>query len=185
MTKTCKQCGVIKPTEQFRSYYGGRKGTYTTCRSCERINSRVKYLESKAKRSEEEIEELNTIYKLWDTQRKLGLQPPRSMARDKQPVFQQAIEMLELYNNQLDHLTIEVSGDAPQELIKWLSEPLVEEPDYYLDEIYEGLKTKYQPIIQINTTNMMPIYDKAYSSILDKILERFYEYEDSYYEEEK
>ena len=40
-TKTCKQCGVIKPLEQFRNYYGGRKGTYTVCKSCEKINSRV------------------------------------------------------------------------------------------------------------------------------------------------
>ena len=35
--KTCKQCGELKPIEQFRKYYGGRKGTYTTCKTCENI----------------------------------------------------------------------------------------------------------------------------------------------------
>ena len=42
--KICKQCGQIKPIEQYRKYYGGRKGTYKVCKSCEKINARAKYL---------------------------------------------------------------------------------------------------------------------------------------------
>jgi len=38
ITKICKQSGETKPLDQFRRYYGGRKGTYKTCKFCEKIN---------------------------------------------------------------------------------------------------------------------------------------------------
>ena len=68
--KPCKQCGIIKPIEQFRNYYGGRKGTYTICKTCEKINSRVKYLEGKKELNDNEKLELQSIYQLWETQRR-------------------------------------------------------------------------------------------------------------------
>ena len=64
MTKTCKQCGVIKPLEQFRNYYGGRKGTYTICKTCEKINSRVKYLEGKSELNDKEKAELQGHFRI-------------------------------------------------------------------------------------------------------------------------
>ena len=185
MTKTCKQCGVIKPIEQFRNYYGGRKGTYTTCKACERINSRVKYLESKKELNNSEAAELQAIYQLWETQRTLGYQPPRTTVKGKKPVVDAVLEMMDTYKQRTKVLE-EVTGEAltaPPELLKWLTVELTEEPEYYMDDVYEELKDTYKPILRIDEKAMMPVYDTTYAGILDKILERFCEYEDKYYED--
>jgi hypothetical protein len=78
--------------------------------------------------------------------------------------------------------TLDAMAGAPQELIKWLLEPLTQEPDYYMDEVYEKLVDTYRPCTGIDKATMMPVYDNKYKVILDKILERFTDYEDTYYE---
>lgn len=183
MTKTCKQCGVIKPIEQFRNYYGGRTGTYTMCRSCEKINSRVKYLENKANLCDKESEELEAIFRLWETQRALGYQPPRTTPKGQKPVVETVLEMIDTYKSRAEAL-VDITGDtldAPPELLKWLTVDLTEDPDYYLDDIYDGLRASYKPVLRIDETAMMPVYDESFADILDKILERFYRYEEDYY----
>ena len=77
MLKKCKQCGEFKPLAAFRKYYHSN-GRYTKCKDCECINSREKYLNSKAKLNEKEQEQLDKIHQLWDMQRSQGLTPPRS-----------------------------------------------------------------------------------------------------------
>lgn len=184
-TKTCKQCGVIKPLEQFRNYYGGRKGTYTVCKACEKINSRVKYLESKKELNDNEKLELQSIYQLWETQRTLGYQPPRTTVKGQKPVVDTVLEMMNTYKKRTKLLG-EVAEEvltAPPELLKWLTVELTEEPEYYMDSVYEELKDTYKPVLRIDEKAMMPIYDTTYSGVLDKILERFCEYEDKYYED--
>ena len=183
MTKPCKQCGVIKPFEQFRNYYGGRKGTYTICKTCEKINSRVKYLERKTELKSNEKAELQSIYMLWETQRTLGYQPPRTTVKGQKPVVDTVLEMIDTYKerSQLLGSIAEEALTAPPKLLKWLTEDLTEDPDYYLNDIYENLKETHKPILRIDEKTMMPVYDETYSGILNKILDRFYKYEEVYY----
>lgn len=185
--KTCKQCGELKPISQFRQYYGGRRGTYKMCKGCERINSREKYLSSKDTRTTEEEAELAKIHALYDCQIKVGLQPPVKQGRRK-PLTEDLNDMIQKYAAMSAAVAKDtpkadtVVDAAPYELTRWLTETLDKEPDYYLDDVYEDLKATYRPCTGINKSTMMPEYDNKYKDVLDRILERFNEYEDSYYE---
>jgi len=187
--KTCKQCGELKPIEQFRKYYGGRKGHYNTCKLCEKINARYKYLNNKETQSSAEIDELCKIEKLYEVQRAAGLQPPRRDAERNKPLVDSLDDMIAKYRITEVSLVAEapdpncIITPAPADLQLWLKCDLHEEPDYYLDEVYEELKAKYRPQLSIDTTTMQPIYDDTYKDALDKILERFYEYEEKYWED--
>lgn len=186
--KTCKQCGELKPISQFRKYYGGRKGHYTMCKQCERINSREKYLTAKGESMTwQEEGELDKIHKLWEYQRSLGLQPPTKQTR-RTSLADDLDGMLDKYKGMTEQLT-GVKGidqleftDVPPALLSWCFAPLDQEPDYYLDEVYDKLCDTYRPCIGIDKESMMPQYDNKYKAILDKILERFNDYEDTYYE---
>ena len=189
--KTCKQCGEIKPITQFRKYYGGRKGTYTMCMQCERINSREKYLSAKGENmNHAEEEELSKIHQLYEYQRSMGFQPPtkqerrKALTADLDDMLDKYKSMSEAVQNNPVAVTTDLTG-APLELTKWLLDPLTLEPDYYLDEVYESLLDTYRPCTGIDKQTMMPVYDNTYKAILDKILERFNDYEDSYYEEDE
>ncbi len=186
--KTCKQCGELKPITQFRRYYGGRRGTYTMCKACERINSREKYLQSKRPNlTEMETMELAKIHYLWDEQIKLGLQPPSREGR-RTSLNSELDDMLAKYSGMAKEVaqsTPATATQAPYELTRWLTEKLEKEPDYYLDEVYENLLATFRPCIGINKSTMMPEYDNTHKEILDRILERFNDYEDSYYDEEE
>ena len=187
--KTCKQCGEIKPISQFRRYYGGRRGTYKMCKDCERINSREKYLRAKGESMNhaEEVE-LDKIHMLYEYQRRMGLQPPTRQERAT-TISEDLDDMLSKYKMMAYDVTTSAEqagvkdvADVPAELMKWLTEPLVREPDEYIDDVYEKLVEKYRPCTGIDKSTMMPVYDNKYKAILDKILERFTDYEDSYYE---
>lgn len=182
-SKVCKQCGELKPIEQFRKYYGGRKGTYTTCKLCEKINSRAKYLSAKGETATaDEFAELTKIYTLYDVQRKAGLQPPRSNVGSKVPIADSLDDMIAKYSGRIVE-SDDIPDNTPAELLLWLTAELTEDPDYYLDEVYEELKTLYRPQIRIDTETMLPVHDDTYKVVLDKILERFNNYEDTYYNE--
>lgn len=194
--KQCKQCGKMLPTSMFRKYYGGRKGSYKYCLTCEKINNREKYLMKKATFTAEETEELDMIHKLWQIQRMNGLQPPHDN-RNKASVADKVEDLLADYEatqvasskstdpraaaHEFDYTEI-MAGDntIPAELSKWLTVELTEEPDYYQDTIYEQLKDKYRPVIEINQDTLMPVYDDTYKQVLNLILERFDDYEDNY-----
>lgn len=164
--KKCKQCGVIKSQDQYRPYYGGRTGSYNTCKDCESINSRVKYLKRKSDLSPAEASELSKIYELWGAQRLLGLKPPG--------VRRTALELVESMLN---------VNPVNTELQEWLDCELSEDPDYYLDEVYDKLMSKYRPLLSINPETMERNYDDTYKDILDQIQARFEAYEVSYYQE--
>lgn len=170
--KRCRQCGEVKPIEQFRPYYGS-SGTYTICRSCEKINSRVKYLERKGNTATDaDKAELTKLYQLYELQRACGLKPPK---RNKilQSRYDELNAMLDVYAKK--------ASELPAELQEWLNAKLTLEPEYYLDEIYEQLKKKYRPMTGICTDTKLPVYDDRYAQVLDQILERFNNYEDQYY----
>lgn len=184
--KTCKQCGELKPIEQYRKYYGGRKGHYNTCKVCEKINARAKYLRNKGESMDyTEEAELQKIEKLYEVQRAAGLQPPSSGERSK-PLVDSLDDMIAKYTDMNVIASVDTGVEqkpAPADLQLWLKCDLHEEPDYYLDEVYEELKAKYRPQLRIDTATMQPIYDDTYKDTLDKILERFYEYEETYWED--
>ena len=187
--KTCKQCGELKPIEQFRKYYGGRKGTYTICKTCEKINSRAKYLVAKGDAlSSAEEAELDKIHELWNAQRLAGLQPPREGAGRKVPITESLDDMISKYKQQAEVVqeVVQAVGapGIPAELSKWLTEPLTEEPEYYQDEVYDSLRAKYRPKTKIDPDTMLPMYDDTYLPVLEKILSRFDAYEDEYYDKE-
>jgi hypothetical protein len=186
-TKQCKQCGEVKPLTQFRQYYGGRKGYYTVCKSCEKINSRAKYLERKMdSRTQLEEVELNKIHRLYDAQRACGLQPPRRDSGRHTKLSDSLDDMINAYEskaNIVPELSEFLDTEAiPAELQQWLSCELTEEPDYYLDKVYEDLKSKYRPVLKIDQETMLPSYDDTYKQVLEVILGRFNDYEDAYYE---
>ena len=186
-TQICKQCGEIKPVAQFRNYYNGRKGTYKTCKMCEKINSREKYLRAKDAQnpdglSDKEQEELNKIHELYDAQRAAGLQPPRANTGSNS-LLSSLDNMIDKYKAMKSSAAPTGPSDvvAPAELQKWLTEELTEAPEYYQDEIYEQLKEKYRPVLSIDQRTMMPVYDTTYAAVLEQIAERFDDYEDNYY----
>ena len=187
--KTCKQCGEHKPIEQFRKYYGNRKGHYTICKTCEKINSRAKYLRRKGEcMSWAEEAELAKIEKLYEVQRAAGLQPPHDHMGRKVPRAESLDDMISKYEQQVAGVKEVVQAitvtNIPADLGRWLTETLTEEPEYYQEEIYEQLKAKYRPKVKIDPDTMLPVYDDTYKPVLDKILERFDAYEDEYYDKE-
>ena len=185
-TKICKQCGELKPIEHFRKYYGGRKGHYNTCKMCEKINARYKYLTNKDTLCAAEINEQCKIEALYDAQRKAGLQPPRRDAERNRPLVDSLDDMIAKYTDMNVIVSINASVAAtpvPAELQKWLTCDLTEEPDYYIEDKYEELMTQYRPVLRIGN-DMQPVYDGTYKGVLEQILDRFYEYEESYWDKE-
>lgn len=187
--KVCRQCGELKPLSQYRKYYGGRTGHYTTCKQCEKINSRLKYLESKETLTEVERIERDKILKLYDAQRGAGLRPPSRGGRRAEAVtgldaLDAMIDEYEARKRVEYPYAVIASNPVPLELSKWLTCELTLEPDEYIDEVYEQLCKTYRPVVKIDQATMMPVYDDTYKNTLDAILNRFYEYEATYYGEE-
>lgn len=173
--RKCKQCGDSKPLSQFRRYYGGRKGWYTTCLACERINSRYKYLLKKKEPSAAELEEFGKIQALYDKQRDAGLRPP-TLKVPKSTIVNEVDELLGRYDD-----APEGFKGVPRELQEWLTAPLTEEPEYYTDDVYEKLSEKYRPAKRVDKSSLTVVYDDTYKEVLHKILDRFYAYEDACY----
>ena len=51
------------------------------------------------------------------------------------------------------------------------------------EDKYEELMTQYRPVLSIGN-DMQPVYDDTYKTVLERILDRFYEYEESYWDKE-
>lgn len=80
-TKVCKRCGKEQSVDQFRAYYGGKKGLYNFCKTCEKIDQRRKYLarkdsESPDGLSSDEQIELDKINELYAARQAAGLSVP-------------------------------------------------------------------------------------------------------------
>lgn len=73
-TKVCSTCGQEKSVDAFRKYYGGRKGSYSYCKECERIEQRRKYLVRRLEKlTDSETTELQHIKELYDRREAAGL----------------------------------------------------------------------------------------------------------------
>jgi hypothetical protein len=172
--KQCKQCGEIRPISEFRRYYGGLNGTYTRCKSCEKINSRVKYLERKGdKATEADKAELDKLHQIYELQRMCGYNPPQRRVAHS--------DRLDAIIGSLSNKAAE-RAEVPTELTRWLTEELTDVPEYYLDSVYADLRRKYMPIKRVDPETMLPVYDDSYAHVLEQILDRFNEYEDKYYQ---
>lgn len=175
MTKKCKQCGEVKPLENFRKYYNGRLGSYKVCKACEKINSREKYLRNKGdSMTELDKVELNKIHTLYEMQRACGLQPPQ-----RRESVSRVGDLDRLLNKYSD------MDATPTELTQWLTCELTEEPEYYHDVVYADLCAKYRRVVRYDEKSLTPIYDETYKDVLYEILARFDGYEDSYYNTEE
>lgn len=189
--RRCKQCGEVKQLSRdfFRPYYGeNAKGFYRVCRTCESINNRYKYLTGKGDAATPaDLEEIARIEELYDTLRELGLEPPRYGAGTTSTVHTLVEDLLQKKKSQIAEKKAQleevgVETDTPAELLDWLTKPLTEKPEYY-EDVYFKLREKYMPVIGTNP-DATPKYDETYKEILDRILERFDEYEDNYVYEE-
>lgn len=167
MLKKCKQCGEVKPLAEFRKYYHAN-GRYTKCKSCERINSREKYLSSKAKLNDKEQAELDTIHQIWVYQRNRGLTPPRTRGALK-----------------LDEMLADLKKpELPFDLRDTLYGELHQDPEFYYDLYDEYLLPKYRPVVGIDPETNLPKYDETYKDVLNQILKRIDDYEYEYYKED-
>lgn len=175
--RQCRQCGEIKVMTQFRRYYNSRKGHYRVCLTCEKINTRHKYLRRKSDNKEltqTELQELEKIERLYDVLRERGLRPP---ARQQEvPTGIDLDAMLELHESKLvetQQLREEgIPENTPVELLEWLNKDLDGLENWELEDIYDNLEDRHRPQIGVDE-NYKPVFDDTYKTVLDKIRERF------------
>lgn len=73
---------------------------------------------------------------------------------------------------------------ARAEIVQWLTAELTDEPEYYLDVVYERLRDKWMPVI----SGTKGLFDEvransALKEDFSKLLRRFEDYEDAYWED--
>ena len=184
--RRCKQCGELRPESAFRQYYNRKGGRYKVCRNCERINTRYKYLTKKKNKgtiSPEELVELEKFYELFDILRQKGLEPPKRK-KEIEPVVDIDAEIRK-HKEDLQHIQEVASVGTPPELLEWLTKDLTGyDPEYLQDVIAEELLQKYRPQLGIDPETLVPVYDDTHRNVLNKILKRFDDYEDEYYNRE-
>lgn len=191
--KKCKQCGEVKSETLFREYYGrgankGQRtgGRFKTCKDCEAINNRLKYLTKKDVLTEVEQAEVDTYEKLYEVQRSLGFKPPATQGAKEKSTVSIADQMMAKYAN-MKPVDTGASHDMPLDEIpgilqQWLTKEFSGlEPDELRDQ-FDKLEAKYRPQTGLDN-DLVPVYDNTYKSVLDKIEDRIDDYEDDYYME--
>jgi hypothetical protein len=205
--KRCKQCGLLKDIEEYRQYTYSKKnetgGRFSTCRSCESINS--KYAKLKTAQSEglkisgscivnDELDRIETLYNILESK---GLHTPLSRLKpiEAQPKTDTETAIDKLFNFYISApssgprsvvvLPTEQKVDTPSELQQWLNESPDDwiqkglSPEFLQETIYESLKAKYRPQVGFDQEKFIPIYDDTYKAILNEILRKFDDYEES------
>lgn len=182
-TRACYQCGEVKPLDQFRKY-SGKRGHRRVCLVCEKLNNRYTYLLKipYEKLSEEQEAELNRYLVVYRSLEEAGIKVPSVGTRkpiDDSVLTKLADRALQIKMS-LDSLQPDLPvEEIPHQLKEWLVKPLAAHPDRYLEIVYPDLRTKYMPILSYNPDGT-PVRDQKYFKILDAILARFNEYEDTY-----
>lgn len=186
-TRKCKQCGHVKSLELFRQYYGrgANKGKrsqsrYRTCKQCESINTKYKYLCKKPELTEEESTMRDKIEQLYEVQRSLGYKPPGSdpTPRDASVIVD---SLLDEYKTKEPEVPEDMPNDMPDELRYWLNRDFLEISPDDLQEEFDEVEARYKPIIGLSD-DKTPIYDTTHKVVLDKIQDRIYDYEESYWD---
>jgi hypothetical protein len=193
--KRCKQCGLLKDVEEFRPYTYSKKnetgGRFSTCRSCEAINSKY----TKLKATGEDSPELMQLEKLFGLLESQGLHTPlsrlQSTEQPKTTVELAVDKLMKFYGDTFGPvakpvvvLPTDTKVDTPKELQQWLTETSDDwvqkglSPEFLQETIYESLKAKYRPQIGFDQEKFIPIYDDTYKDVLNEILRRFDDYEE-------
>lgn len=199
--KRCVQCGMLKEEGAFRKYtYSKTKGTegrYRICKSCEAINQAYRrahatidetgFVNILTEGRGKAIEIIRQTDKLYAVLEARGLRvPPKVVSRPKEETVNAVDSLLEFYEAEVPTISTDmIPTDIPDELQSWLEADMQEwldnnlSPEYLQETIYESLKAKYRPQVSINKDTFMPIYDDTYKAILNQILRRFDDYEET------
>lgn len=201
--KRCIQCGLLKPEDDFRPYtYAAKnntKGRYRICKSCEAINQayrRAKQTVSAHYAADMDDShdlrlEITRIEKLYDVLASRGLRVPNRKFESQEAKQVDDVErLMAFYETQptttTNQLPSAVAPAVPADLQEWLDVPMetwLEQgisPEYLQETIYESLKSKYRPMLRVDKDTFLPVYDDTYKDILNMILQRFDEYEESF-----
>lgn len=175
----CRQCGELQDANNFRPYYNRKNSRCKTCKTCEKINNRYKYLDAKVSRDEADTEEYEAIQLLYEAQAAAGLKPPL--------VQKEQDDIMSLIKSKMTIVEpIAAIGEgAPYDLTRWLTEDISTMSPESLEDIHDKLTERYAPVIRINADTGLPIREDKFKATLDKVLDRFMEYEDTYYTEQE
>lgn len=129
---------------------------------------------------------------------KTASKPPKPAFIDKTAPAQEPTQMSEAIpvvptqNEVYQVASAAVSGKAAPpsieqaraEIVQWLTAELTDEPEYYLDVVYERLRDKWMPVI----SGTKGFFDEvransALKEDFSKLLRRFEDYEDAYWED--
>lgn len=194
---------MLKEETCFRPYTHSRgksePSRYRICRDCESINTtyrraREQYDAGGLPMSEscalgETIDKISRLYAALEAK---GLQVPEYGVKKKKSAAETAVDkLLAFYGQQPQEqarqstVDIPMEIDIPDDLKVWLEQDVNEwnekglSPEYLQETVYESLKAKYRPQLGYDSERGLPIYDDTFKDVLNQILKRFDDYEDS------
>lgn len=194
---------MLKEETCFRPYTHSRgksePSRYRICRDCESINTTYRRAREQIDKGELTVEERNaladTLTKITLLYRALeakGLQVPEYGVKKKKSAAETAVDkLLAFYGQQPQEqarqstVDIPTEIDIPEDLNVWLTQDVNEwaekglSPEYLQETVYESLKAKYRPQLGYDSERGLPIYDDTFKDVLNRILKRFDDYEDS------
>lgn len=194
---------MLKEETCFRPYTHSRgksePSRYRICRDCESINTtyrRAREQLDKGGLSPVECSQLSEtvskISRLYAALEAKGLQVPEYGVKKKKSAAETAVDkLLAFYGQQPQEqarqstVDIPMEIDIPDDLKVWLEQDVNEwiekglSPEYLQETVYESLKAKYRPQLGYDSERGLPIYDDTFKDVLNRILKRFDDYEDS------
>lgn len=194
---------MLKEETCFRPYTHSRgksePSRYRICRDCESINTTYRRAREQLDKGGLSIEEsralsetVSRILTLYRALEAKGLQVPEYGVKKKKSAAETAVDkLLAFYGQQPQEqarqstVDIPTEIDIPDDLKVWLEQDVNEwnekglSPEYLQETVYESLKAKYRPQLGYDSERGLPIYDDTFKDVLNRILKRFDDYEDS------
>lgn len=194
---------MLKEETCFRPYTHSRgksePSRYRICRDCESINTTYRRAREQLDKgglslaeSSQLSETVSKILQLYRALEAKGLQVPEYGVKKKKSAAETAVDkLLAFYGQQPQEqarqstVDIPTEIDIPEDLNIWLTQDVNEwiekglSPEYLQETVYESLKAKYRPQLGYDSERGLPIYDDMFKDVLNRILKRFDDYEDS------
>lgn len=194
---------MLKEETCFRPYTHSRgksePSRYRICRDCESINTTYRRAREQLDKgglslaeSSQLSETVSKILQLYRALEAKGLQVPEYGVKKKKSAAETAVDkLLAFYGQQPQEqarqstVDIPTEIDIPEDLNIWLTQDVNEwienglSPEYLQETVYESLKAKYRPQLGYDSERGLPIYDDTFKDVLNQILRRFDDYEDS------
>lgn len=194
---------MLKEETCFRPYTHSRgksePSRYRICRDCESINTTYRRTREQLDKgglslveSSQLSETVSKILQLYRALEAKGLQVPEYGVKKKKSAAETAVDkLLAFYGQQPQEqarqstVDIPTEIDIPEDLNIWLTQDVNEwiekglSPEYLQETVYESLKAKYRPQLGYDSERGLPIYDDTFKDVLNRILKRFDDYEDS------